>query len=59
VFWVAAHVFGLKTPLVYSGSGSGDKQFDWVLVFCIFVAAAVAAAVWSVLDRRRESYPIL
>jgi hypothetical protein len=59
VFWVGAHVFGLKTPLVYSGSGSGDKQFDWVLVFCIFVTAVLAAAVWSVLDRRRESYPRL
>ncbi len=59
VFWVAAHVFGLKTPLVYSGSGSGDKQFDWVLVFCIFVASALAAAVWSILDRRRDSYPTL
>ena len=34
VFWVGAHVFRLTTPLVYSGSGSGDKYFDWVLVFC-------------------------
>jgi hypothetical protein len=59
VFWVGAHLFGLKTPLVYSGSGSGDKQFDWVLVFCIFVTALLAAAVWSVLDRRRESYLVL
>jgi hypothetical protein len=59
VFWVAEHVFRLKTPLVYSGSGSGDKQFDWVLVFSIFVTALIAAAVWSVLDRRRPSYPTL
>ena len=44
VFWVGAHIFGLKTPLVYEGSGSGDKQFDWVLLFCLFVAAAVAIA---------------
>jgi hypothetical protein len=59
VFWVAEHVFGLKTPLVYSGSGSGDKQFDWVLVFSMFVTALIAAAVWSILDRRRPSYPTL
>lgn len=59
VFWVAAHVFRLKTPLVYSGSGSGDKQFDWVMLFCIFVASLLAAAVWSVLDRRRTSYATL
>jgi hypothetical protein len=56
VFWVAVHVFGLKTPLVFSGSGSGDKQFDWVLVFCILVASLLATAVWSILDRRRQNY---
>ncbi len=59
VFWVGAHVFGLKMPLVYSGSGSGDKYFDWVLVFCIFVFAAIATAVWSVADRKRQDYAAL
>jgi hypothetical protein len=59
VFWVAAHVFGLKTPLVYSGSGSGDKQFDWVLLFCMLVTAAVSTAVWSWLDRKRANYAVL
>jgi hypothetical protein len=58
-FWVAGHVFRLKTPLVFEGSGSGDKQFDWVMVFCIFVVSLLAAAVWSVLDRRRQNYATL
>src|SRR5690242_20270014 len=49
VFWAGAHIFGLKTPLVYSGSGSGDKYYDWVLVFCMFVFAVVAAVAWSVV----------
>jgi hypothetical protein len=57
VFWVAAHVFHQKVPLVYSGSGSGDKVFDWVLLFCMLVTAATA--MWSVLDRRRAAYPKL
>lgn len=56
VFWAAAHLFHAKLPLVYSGSGSGDKTFDWVLVFCLLVTAAAAAGVWSALDRRRETY---
>ena len=56
VIWTAAHVFHVKTPLVYTGSGSGDKTFDWVLAFCTAVVAAVGALVWSVLDRRRENY---
>ena len=57
VFWTAAHVFGVRTPLVYTGSGSGDKTFDWVLAFCILVVALGATMVWSVLDRRRAEYP--
>jgi uncharacterized membrane protein YphA (DoxX/SURF4 family) len=59
VFWTAAHVFHVTKPLVYEGSGSGDKTFDWVLAFCFLVIAAVATCVWSVLDRRRENYDTL
>jgi uncharacterized membrane protein YphA (DoxX/SURF4 family) len=56
VFWTAAHVFRVGKPLVYTGSGSGDKTFDWVLQFCMLVFAIVAAAVWSAFDRKRDNY---
>jgi len=59
IIWVAHHIFRVKTDLVYSGSGSGDKVFDWVLVFCLLVVAFVATVLWSVLDRKRTSYPVL
>jgi hypothetical protein len=55
-FWTAAHIFRVKHELVYTGSGSGDKTFDWVLAFCLLVIAAVATLVWSILDRRRPNY---
>jgi uncharacterized membrane protein YphA (DoxX/SURF4 family) len=55
-FWTAAHVFRVTHPLVYTGSGSGDKTFDWVQAFCLVVIALIVTAVWSVLDRRRENY---
>lgn len=55
-FWTAAHVFRIKHELIYTGSGSGDKTFDWVLAFCLLVIAAVITLVWSILDRRRENY---
>jgi uncharacterized membrane protein YphA (DoxX/SURF4 family) len=55
--WTAKHIFGITQTLVFSGSGSGDKTFDWVMAFCFLVIAAVATAVWSVLDRRRPGYP--
>lgn len=56
VFWTAAHVFHVSTPLVYRGSGSGDKTFDWVLAFSVLAIAVFATMVWSVLDRKRENY---
>src|SRR5215831_3913881 len=57
VFWVSATLFGVDTSkLVYSGSGSGDKTYDWVLAFCVLVFAVAGTAVWSVLDRRRGDY---
>ena len=55
-FWTASHVFHITRDMVYTGSGSGDKTFDWVLDFCVLVIAAVITGVWSFLDRRRENY---
>jgi hypothetical protein len=59
VFWTAAHVFGIKSPLVYMGSGSGDKTFDWVFSFCLLLFAALATGIWSMLDRKRANYVTL
>ena len=59
VFWTAAHIFRVTTPLVYQGSGSGDKTFDWVMDFCLLVIAVLATAIWSALDRKRENYTTL
>jgi hypothetical protein len=56
VSWTAARVFRVTKPLIYSDSGSGDKTFDWVLLFCIFVIAVAATALWSILDRKRSNY---
>jgi uncharacterized membrane protein YphA (DoxX/SURF4 family) len=55
-FWTAAHVFRVAKPLVYTGSGSGDKTFDWVQAFCLLVFAAIITGAWSLLDRRRANY---
>ena len=59
VFWTAAHIFGVNKPLVYRESGSGDKIFDWVLLFCMLVVSVFAVGIWSALDRRRPNYVTL
>jgi len=59
VLWVARNIFRAKTELVYADTGSGDKSFDWVLAFCVLVIALLSTAVWSVIDRKRTSHPVL
>lgn len=57
VAWVGAHVLHLATPIVLVPAGSGDTRFDWVLLLCYLAISAVAAAVWTAVDRRRTGYP--
>ncbi|WP_254206683.1 DoxX family protein [Nocardia alni] len=52
--WVGRTVFDVRVEAI--PSGSGDQTIDWVRLFCVLVIAVVAAAVWSVLDRRRTEY---
>jgi hypothetical protein len=59
VAWVAAHVFRVTSPLVVTGSGSGDKTFDWVHAFCVLVISLAITIVWSVLNRMRTPDPRL
>jgi uncharacterized membrane protein YphA (DoxX/SURF4 family) len=59
VFWLSAHLFQMKTPLVFQGSGSGDKHFDWVVVFCILVVSILGTLLWTAFDRKRGAYSTL
>ena len=49
------HLFGvpIAAPQV---TGSGDRAYDYVQVFCFFVLAVVAAAAWTLLARKRREY---
>ena len=53
-FWVATNVFGATVPLVFERN-SGETVFFWVQTFWLLIFAIVATALWSVLDRRRET----
>jgi uncharacterized membrane protein YphA (DoxX/SURF4 family) len=56
ITWVARHVLSVRAELVVTGSGSGDKIFDWTEVACLLMLAALGAGVWSILDRARPNY---
>ncbi|HEX4962517.1 MAG TPA: hypothetical protein VF173_16905 [Thermoanaerobaculia bacterium] len=55
--WVGRHVFGVAA--LSHPTGSGDTMFGWVEAFCFLVVALVAALVWTLVDRKRKSYPRL
>jgi hypothetical protein len=56
VNWAAANVFGAALPLVVSGSGSGDKTFDWVHAFCFVTIALAITAAWSLARPRTANH---
>ncbi|MCI4061464.1 DoxX family protein [Micromonospora sp. R77] len=48
--WVAESIFGTTLSKRFDG---GDDRFAWVGQFCWLAVAAVAAPVWTALDRSR------
>lgn len=54
--WTAQHLLRLSQPITVFTNGSGDTTYDYVKTLCLLVIAAVAAIVWSALDRKRENY---
>lgn len=59
ILWIATHILRISHPVVYMETGSGDRTFDWILVLCLLVFAALATGLWSFLDRQREEYVTL
>ena len=57
VSWVGRHVFQLDRPLdLFAEEGTGDDTAHFVLLFCRVAVAAVAALVWTLLDRRSQDH---
>jgi uncharacterized membrane protein YphA (DoxX/SURF4 family) len=54
--WVGEHILHLRGDMTEVANGSGDQLYDYILLLCLVVVAAVATAVWSWLDRKRSNY---
>lgn len=37
-------------------NGNGDQLYDYILLLCLAVVAAIATAIWSWVDRKRTNY---
>jgi uncharacterized membrane protein YphA (DoxX/SURF4 family) len=58
--WVAVHIFHLSgRATTYFPTGSDDTTKDYIQNLLFVVFAAVAALVWSLVDRKRREYPRL
>jgi uncharacterized membrane protein YphA (DoxX/SURF4 family) len=57
VSWLAS-LFGIPDPpSVFNGSG--DRTYDYLALLVVLLLAALGTGVWSVVDRKRTSYPRL
>jgi hypothetical protein len=54
---VAQRFFGIS--VTYVPSGSGDTQFHYFQLLIIASVSAIAALIWTLVDRRAASYPRL
>ena len=55
--WIGQRVFGLEITVFTNGSG--DTTFDYLMHLTMAVFAAVAAVVWTLLERGHRSHPKL
>jgi uncharacterized membrane protein YphA (DoxX/SURF4 family) len=51
---LAVHLFGTRTPLVYSGN-SGDTAFHWIQTFWLLAVSLAVSVAWVGVDTRRGS----
>jgi len=56
VVWVGKQVLHTRYDISEVEHGISNTAHGTILFLCYVAAAAVATAVWSVLDRRRENY---
>ena len=54
---LARAVFHTEVSSVFNGSG--DRTFDYIWVACLLLISLVIMVIWTLLDRKRLSYPTL
>jgi hypothetical protein len=54
--WVGKNILHISYDITVFTNGSGDKTYDYVIVFSIFLVAVASTFAWSLLDRERTNY---
>ncbi len=56
VLWVGGSILHVPYAISTADTGSGDRTYDYVRLFCILVLAVTATIVWSAADAKRGHY---
>ena len=59
--WIVPRVarVAFHTEVATEFNGSGDRAFDYLFVACLLLISLVIMIIWTILDRKRLSYPTL
>ncbi len=54
--WVGEKILNLEKPITIFQNGSGDKTYDYVLLFLFLTIAILGTITWSILDKTKRNY---
>ena len=54
--WFAKHILHHSYDYGIFINGSGDTTYAWITLLIILMTASLASVIWSILDRKRNSY---
>lgn len=54
--WFGEQVLGIPFRVNTSPNGSGDTGYDYLVILIIFSLALLGTIIWSIIDRRQNSY---
>ncbi len=54
--WTQIHLFGIASPVPFAFTGSADTMSNYARYLDYFLISILAAAAWTLVDRRRPNY---
>jgi hypothetical protein len=54
--WIGVRILNLDKPITIFQNGSGDKTYDYVLLFFLFAIAVFGTITWSILAKKNRNY---
>lgn len=54
--WVGQRILNIEKPITIFQNSSGDKTYDYVLLFLLFIVAILGTIIWSIPDKKNRTY---